>query len=69
MEELPEELLPVSEHNPSAFAKVAGLAEIEQVRRKVTAILAIFVHSESVNFEIKQRVGVFKDEYKSSFKA
>ncbi|XP_063191512.1 uncharacterized protein C4orf50 homolog isoform X2 [Chroicocephalus ridibundus] len=30
MEELPE-LLPVLEHNCSAFAKVAGLAEIEQV--------------------------------------
>ncbi|KAM6361770.1 LOW QUALITY PROTEIN: uncharacterized protein C4orf50 homolog [Alca torda] len=30
MEELPE-LLPVLEHNSSAFAKVAGLAEIEQV--------------------------------------
>ncbi|KAM6206118.1 LOW QUALITY PROTEIN: uncharacterized protein C4orf50 homolog [Sarcoramphus papa] len=31
MEELREELLPVLEHNSSAFAKVAGLAEIEQV--------------------------------------
>lgn len=69
MEELSEELLPVLEHNSSAFAKVTGLAEIEQVSRKVTAILAIFVHSESVNFEIKWRVGVFKDEYKSSFKS
>ncbi|XP_074947995.1 uncharacterized protein C4orf50 homolog isoform X3 [Phalacrocorax aristotelis] len=29
-EELPEELLPVLEHNSSAVAKVAGLAEIEQ---------------------------------------
>lgn len=61
------ELLPVLEHNSSAFEKVAGLAEIEQVRRKVTTILAVFVHSGSVNFEIKWRVGVFKDEYKSSF--
>lgn len=47
------ELLPVLEHNSSAFEKVAGLAEIEQVRRKVTTILAVFVHSGSVNFEIK----------------
>ncbi|XP_061848913.1 golgin subfamily A member 4 isoform X2 [Colius striatus] len=31
MEELPEELLPVLEHNSSAFAKVIGLAESEQV--------------------------------------
>ncbi|XP_054681211.1 uncharacterized protein C4orf50 homolog isoform X2 [Grus americana] len=31
MEELPEELLPVLERNSSAFSKVAGLAEIEQV--------------------------------------
>ncbi|KAM9286690.1 LOW QUALITY PROTEIN: uncharacterized protein C4orf50 homolog [Cariama cristata] len=31
MEELPEELLPVLEHSSSAFAKVAGLAETEQV--------------------------------------
>ncbi|XP_075004784.1 uncharacterized protein C4orf50 homolog isoform X3 [Calonectris borealis] len=31
MEELPEELLPVLEHSSSAFVKVAGLAEIEQV--------------------------------------
>ncbi|KAM6132413.1 LOW QUALITY PROTEIN: uncharacterized protein C4orf50 homolog [Pterocles gutturalis] len=31
MEELPEELLPVLEHNSSAFAKVAGLVEIEQI--------------------------------------
>ncbi|XP_075276602.1 janus kinase and microtubule-interacting protein 1 isoform X2 [Opisthocomus hoazin] len=30
-EELLEELLPVLEHNSSSFAKVAGLAEIEQV--------------------------------------
>ena len=69
MEELREELLPVLEHNSSAFAKVAGLAEIEQVRRKVTAVLAIFVHSESANFEIKWRVDVINDEYKSSFKS
>lgn len=40
MQELPEELLPVLEHNSSAFAKVIGLAETEQVRRKVTTILA-----------------------------
>ncbi|XP_071664664.1 janus kinase and microtubule-interacting protein 1 isoform X3 [Patagioenas fasciata] len=31
MQELPEELLPVLEHNSSAFAKVVGLAETEQV--------------------------------------
>ncbi|XP_075565581.1 janus kinase and microtubule-interacting protein 1 isoform X3 [Pelecanus crispus] len=31
MEELPEERLPVLEHNSSAFTEVAGLAEIEQV--------------------------------------
>ncbi|KAK2541136.1 hypothetical protein Q9966_004293 [Columba livia] len=31
MQELPEELLPVLEHNSSAFAKVIGLAETEQV--------------------------------------
>uniref|UniRef100_A0A8C3JX93 Uncharacterized protein n=1 Tax=Calidris pygmaea TaxID=425635 RepID=A0A8C3JX93_9CHAR len=31
MEELPVELLPVLEHNSSAFAEVTGLAEIEQV--------------------------------------
>ncbi|XP_032840435.2 uncharacterized protein C4orf50 homolog [Tyto alba] len=31
MEELPEELLPVFDHNSSAFAKVTGLAKIEQV--------------------------------------
>ncbi|XP_035746989.1 uncharacterized protein C4orf50 homolog [Egretta garzetta] len=31
MEELPEELLPVLQHNSNAYAEVAGLAEIEQV--------------------------------------
>lgn len=53
MEKLPEELLPVLEHNSSAFVKAAGLAVVEQVGRKVTSMFAAFVHSESVNFEIK----------------
>lgn len=53
MEELPGELVPVLECNSSAFAKVAGLAETEQVRRKVTAVLAIFVHRELVRLERK----------------
>lgn len=47
-EELPEEFVPVLECSSSAFAKVAGLAEAEQVRRKVTSVLAIFVHREHV---------------------
>ncbi|XP_014822187.1 PREDICTED: uncharacterized protein LOC106902874 [Calidris pugnax] len=47
MEELPVELLPVLEHNSSAFAKVTGLAEIEQVRRKVATTHAVFVHKTS----------------------
>lgn len=69
MEELPEELVPVLECSSSAFVKVAGPAKTEQVRRKVTAVLAVFVHREHVKLERKRRVGVFKDEYKSSFKS
>lgn len=53
MEELPKELVPVLECTSSAFANVAGLAETEQVRRKVTAVLAIFVHREHVKLERK----------------
>lgn len=53
MEELPEEIVPVLEYSSSAIAKVAGLAETEQVRRKVTAVLAIFVHREHVKLERK----------------
>lgn len=41
MEELPEELVPVLEHSSSAFANVAGLAETEQVRRKVTLLFLL----------------------------
>lgn len=53
MEELPEDLVPVLECRSSAFVKVTGLSETEQVRRNVTALLAIFVHREHVKFERK----------------
>lgn len=53
MEELPEEFVPVLECSSSAVAKAAGLAETEQVRGKVTAVLAIFVHKEDVKLERK----------------
>lgn len=53
LEKLPEGLLPVLECSSSAFANVAGLAETEQVRRKVTAVLAIFVHRGCVKLERK----------------
>lgn len=53
MEELPEDLVPVLECSSSALVKVAGLAETEQVRRKVTAVLAVLVHREHVKLERK----------------
>lgn len=61
-----QELLPVLEHNSSTFANTAeelGLAEIKLVRSSCYSHLC--EHGESVNSELRRRVGVFKDEYKS----
>lgn len=53
MEELPEDLVPVLECSSSGFVNVAGVAETEQVRGKVTAVVAIFVDREHVKLERK----------------
>lgn len=59
------ELWPLLEHSSSTFANAAeelGLAEIRLVRSSCYSYLC--ESSESVIFELRRRVGVFKDKYK-----